>query len=128
MKYLLDTHTLLWWFHEPALLSGRVTDEIGNSEHDIFVSAVSAMEIATKHRKGRLEYQTTLAGQFEAEIAVEGFIPLSITSAHAERAGSYQAAHKDPWDRLLAAQTEFEDLSIMSIDAFFPSIGIPVFW
>ena len=128
MRYLLDTHTLLWWFHEPELLSPRVLEEIGNSESEVYASAVSTMEISTKHRNRKLEYKTALAGQFEAQIAIEGFIPLSITCQHAEWAGNLASPHKDPWDRLLAAQARMEGLTLATIDKFFGDIGIETFW
>src|SRR5437868_3429716 len=101
---LLDTHALLWWVHQPSSLSRVARQMIADGADQVFVSAVSAMEIATKDRAGKLEFRSALATSFRHETAIEGFRELPISVAHAQLAGSYRIDHKDPWDRLLAAQ------------------------
>ena len=128
MKYLLDTHALLWWFHEPAALSERVREIISDPESEIAASAVSAMEIATKTRKGKLEYRSSLANRFTAEVLQEGFAPLAVTCEHAIRAGSLESAHADPWDRLLAAQSMLEELTLVSLDPEMAELCISTLW
>lgn len=128
MKYLLDTHALLWWVHEPQKLSKIALEAIRNPDNDIAVSAVSAMEIATKHRKGRLEYRSPLAGDFLEQITLEGFTPLAVTCAHAQHAGAYPAALADPWDRLLAAQAELEGFELLSCDEKIVTLGATTVW
>jgi PIN domain nuclease of toxin-antitoxin system len=128
MRLLLDTHALLWWLHEPDALSQRALAAISDPANEIWASAVSAMEIATKSRRGRLEYQTSLADDFSNQIAVEGFLPLSVSCEHAQQAGLMQAPNVDPWDRLLAAQARLENLVLVSKDSKMDEFGIAQFW
>ncbi|MCA1661830.1 MAG: type II toxin-antitoxin system VapC family toxin [Novosphingobium sp.] len=128
MRLLLDTHALLWLAHEPAKLSKRLVAAVNDDGHEFWVSAVSAMEIATKRRAGRLQYQTLLATDFVREVDSQGFKPLAITCAHAERAGNLDSLHKDPWDRLLAAQAQIEGLTLATVDPFFGEVGVATFW
>lgn len=128
MRLLLDTHTLLWLAHEPEKLSRIARDAIEDGANEIFASAVSAMEIATKHRRGRLEYESSLANRFVPLIADFGFAALSVTCAHAERAGNLAGTHKDPWDRLLAAQAQIEQLSLLTVDARIADWNVKIIW
>lgn len=109
MRLLIETHTLLWWVHEPEKLSRVAAQAIADRSNDILVSAVSAMEIATKARLERLAYETPLADQFRESIAGEGFDELAVSCAHAELAGNLPGKHRDPWDRMLAAQAPVGD-------------------
>jgi PIN domain nuclease of toxin-antitoxin system len=128
MKLLLDTHTLLWLAHEPDELSGAVREVIANGENEIYVSAVSAMEIATKHRNRKLEYNSALATDFVRQISRQGFIQLSVSCRHSAKAGIIASPHKDPWDRILAAQALAEDLRLATVDKFFATVGVATFW
>ena len=128
MRLLLDTHTLLWLAHEPAKLSDAVLEAVISGDHEILVSAVSAMEIATKQRNGKLEYQSLLATHFVREVTAQGFVPLSISCAHTGRAGNIVSPHKDPWDRILAAQALTEDLTLATVDKFFAEVGVATYW
>ena len=116
MKLLLDTHALLWWMHEPEKLSGAALEAISDGDNQVFVSAVSAMEIATKQRINRLDYTTPMAENFAPIMHDMGFVPLSVDCAHAARAGGLAGSHRDPWDRLLAAQAQIEDLALVTVD------------
>ena len=128
MNLLLDTHALLWWAHEPEKLSAVARGAIANGENDVAVSAVSAMEIATKNRKGALSYRTSLADRFVASVTEHGFALVSISCDHAERAGGYPWEHKDPWDRLLAAQVQIEGFALVTADEAFAGFGIQTLW
>lgn len=86
------------------------------------------MEIATKSRLGKLEFTSELAKDFADQIAGRGFKELPISARHAQLAGSYRAAHKDPWDRLLAAQSELEDLTLITSDDELQGFGIRTLW
>lgn len=127
MKYLLDTHALLWWFNEPERLSTTAHAAIMNGE-EVVVSAVSAMEIAIKYRKGRLPYPSSLALRFAATVATEAFSTLAITVDHAQRAGAFPGAHADPWDRLLAAQADVDGLQLISCDKQIATLGVTTLW
>lgn len=126
--FLLDTHVLLWWMFEAELLSYHSMEIIADGSIDVFVSAVSAMEVATKFRKGKLPGAASLAGKFVEVTAAEGFRHLDVTPAQADLAGSFVAPHNDPWDRLLAAQAQLERLTLVSSDDKMSSFGIKTYW
>ena len=126
--YLLDTNTVIWWFFGAELLSYHAFEAIADRSIDVYVSAVSAMEIATKFRIGKLALATPLAAKFAEVTAEEGFKPLPLSLAHGDLAGSFVSPHQDPWDRLLAAQAKIEDLALVTNDSKMESFGIKPFW
>jgi len=128
MRLLLDTHTLIWWLTENSSLPVSARKLIGSRNSKVLVSAVSAWEIATKMRLGRLEVATDLARDFAAYLAQERFDPLSITTEHGIRAGSLVGSHKDPFDRMLVAQAQIEGLAIVSNDAQLDGYGVSRVW
>jgi PIN domain nuclease of toxin-antitoxin system len=128
MKILLDTHTLLWATLSKTKLSKRTTSLIANISNEIFVSAASAWEIATKVRLGKLNEAIHLERQFLAKMDEAGYTLLSITAAHALRAGRLSGDHRDPFDRIIAAQALAEDIPILSIDTKLDSFGIHRIW
>lgn len=128
MRLLLDTHALLWWFLDDAALSQQASDALSQGDAQIWVSAVSAIEVATKFRIGRLPQAASLAADFEIMVAGEGFEPLPITLAHAGLAGRLAFAHKDPFDRLLIAQALVENLVIVSNEKRFDETGVSRIW
>lgn len=128
MRLLLDTHTLIWWLTEDSALPVSVQKLIGSRNSAVLVSAVSAWEIATKHRLGRLGIAADLAGNYEAYLANERFESLSISAAHGIRAGSLPGSHKDPFDRMLVAQAQIENLAIVSNDGQLDGYGVTRIW
>jgi PIN domain nuclease of toxin-antitoxin system len=126
--FLLDTHALLWWVHQPAHLSAGARDMLIGAETAVFVSAVNAMEIAIKCRLGKMEFETELASHFVEQMEQEAFEILPVTAAHAQLAGGFPQPHRDPWDRLLAAQAQIEDLELVSCDPAVEAFGVPIFW
>ena len=126
--FLLDTNVLLWWFFGAEMLSYHSFDLIADRSVDVFVSSVSAMEIATKHRIGKLPKAEPLVGRFAKVLDEEGFKPLPLTLEHGDLAGSFPSAHADPWDRLLAAQAQSEDLTLVTNDRKMESFGIKPYW
>lgn len=128
LDLLLDTHTLLWSAHQPASLSRRAFDAIEDGNNSVFVSAVSAFEISTKSRKRKLEFKTSLASNFVEQVTAWGFQLLSISIDHAQLAGSLASTHKDPWDRILAAQAQIEGLTLLTQDAEMPGLGAETYW
>lgn len=128
MRLLLDTHALLWWGERNDRLSRGAAEMIDSGDHEVFVSAVSAMEIATKFRLGKLPSAEPLALAFEDETAAAGFLPLSLTLTHARVAGSLPIPHKDPFDRLLIAQAMVEEMFLVSNEAVFDGFGVGRLW
>lgn len=95
MRYLIDTHILLWWLFDDPKLDTDCRDIIRNPDYRIFVSSVSAWEIATKYRIGKLPEAKQLVEQYLQILHQAKFIELAITTSHALRAGSLPIAHRD---------------------------------
>lgn len=117
MRLLLDTHTLLWLDTDVARLSSHAANLLRDRKNQVYVSAITAWELAIKNRLGKLPNATPLLNSYHASLARYGFIALPLTSDHAlaERSLSYN--HNDPFDRALVAQAVFEKLSLLSNDA-----------
>lgn len=128
MRALLDTHTLLWWFVNDSRLSPRVRALVADEDNEILVSAASAWEIATKHRLGKLATASEVCSRFEELVAADGFSYLSISPRHGLRAGVYVQVHADPFDRMLAAQAEMENLVLLTRDPAFAAFPVRVLW
>nr|ART37477.1 E233 [uncultured bacterium] len=128
MRLLLDTHALIWWLAGDATLSHRARDAINDEANGIAVSAASAMEVATKFRIGKLPAAALLAQDFEAIIAGQGFTELAISVHHARLAGEMNIAHKDPFDRLLIAQAQAEDMILVSNEVLFDGFAVKRLW
>lgn len=128
MRLLLDTHALIWWLAGDDALSVRARDAIMDEANSVAISAASAMEVATKFRIGKLPDAALLAQEFEAIIAGQGFVELPIAIHHALRAGEMNIAHKDPFDRLLIAQAQSEDMVLISNEALFDSFAVKRLW
>jgi PIN domain nuclease of toxin-antitoxin system len=109
VKVLLDTHALLGWVLENPRLSSVAMSVLCAAGTVIVVSAVSGHEIATKYRLGKLSVPTRLAEDLDGLAAENGWQPLPLTLAHAQLAGRLPGAHKDPFDRMLAAQALVEN-------------------
>jgi PIN domain nuclease of toxin-antitoxin system len=125
---LLDTHALLWWLFDSPKLSKKARSLIRDSLRRVLVSSASAWEISTKHRLGRLPEADLLVVDIPKWIRKAGFVELPVTVAHGQRAGSWPQAHQDPFDRMLAAQSDLEDLAIVSRDRALDDFGIRRIW
>lgn len=128
MKLLLDTHALIWWLAGDGSLSLPARKAIGDEANTVAVSAASAMEVATKFRIGKLAQAALLAQDFEAIIADQGFAELPISVRHARLAGGMKIDHKDPFDRLLIAQAQTEDMVLVSNEALFDGFAVKRLW
>ncbi len=127
MRALLDTQALLWWFRDDSALSPKARRVIAKADNELLVSAAAAWEIAIKNKSGKLAAQGLL-DRFEDQLMEEGFLELPITLDHAVRAGSLVEHHKDPFDRMLVAQAQAENLPIISNDPVFDSYGVRRIW
>ncbi len=128
MRVLLDTHALIWAAYQKHLLSSRARKVIQSPRNEVLVSAASAWEIATKYRLGKLPSAGVLAEDFIAQVTSAGYVLLSISPEHALRAGRMTAAHKDPFDRMLASQAIHEDLPLVSNDEQLDQFGVRRIW
>jgi PIN domain nuclease of toxin-antitoxin system len=128
MRLLLDTHTLLWWWDDDAKLSEAARAALTETTNEVHVSAATAWEIATKKRLGKLSIGPMPAGGFAGLVAADGFLHLPVTAAHAWRAGSLDSAHRDPFDRMLAAQAQLDRLMLVSRDPVFAELQARTLW
>ncbi len=127
MRLLLDSNALAWWFTSDLRLSEKAARAIRNPANDIVVSASSAWELAIKDKLGKLRMGDLLE-RMPHDVEESGFAVLSITLHHALRAGSLPTHHKDPFDRMLIAQAQAENLTIISSDAVFDRYGVRRLW
>ncbi len=119
MRLLLDTHTLVWSLSTPTLLSSRAAALLRERSNTLCVSAASAWEIAAKHRLGKLRGIEPLVANYADHLAMLGALELAIESRHALLAGSFATPHRDPFDRMLAAQAILERLPLITADTQF---------
>ena len=116
MILLLDTHALAWgWANDPRL-GGGARARIAHPETRVLVSAASAWEIGIKHAAGRWPEAPRMLDRWDALLAAARFEPLAISATHAMRAASLPWAHKDPFDRILAAQATLEGARLVTAD------------
>lgn len=128
MRILLDTHALLWWMTGDAKLPERCAQWIEDRQNDVAVSPVSAYEIRFKATKGLLPGGDALAADIGAIAVRAGFRVLDLSLEHALAAGVLPLPHRDPFDRLLAAQAIVEGYEILSADEAFDVLGAQRAW
>ena len=128
MRLLLDTHAFLWWLDGDRRIPTRIRRLVGDPRNEVLVSAATAWELTTKARLGKLAGAREVAADVAGCIASQGFVALPITVAHAQRAGSMPGPHRDPFDRMLAAQSLLESVPLVSSDPAFPSLGVAPLW
>jgi PIN domain nuclease of toxin-antitoxin system len=128
VKVLLDTCTLIWATLSPSTLSSLAREIISDEDNVILVSAAAAWEIATKVRAGKLPGAEKLERDFLDVMNDAGYTLLSIDVAAALRAGRLLAEHRDPFDRMIAAQALALDIAILSPDSLLDQFGARRIW
>lgn len=128
MKLLLDTHTLLWWWEQSPALSTQAHLAIADENNTVFISAVSMWELATKFRIGKLPSAELAITQYETLSTADNFIHLPLTWQHSRLSGTYAVNHADPFDRMLAAQSQIEGAALVTRDAAFAGFGTQTLW
>ena len=128
VRVLLDTHAFLWWLSDSEKLSSLALEFIKDESHDSAVSAVSAWEIATKFRIGKLPGCEAVARDVAGHIRKQGFEELAISVTDAEFAGRLPGPHRDPFDRMLAAQALARELVFISADRVFDDFNVNRLW
>jgi PIN domain nuclease of toxin-antitoxin system len=128
MRFLLDTHVILFAFFEPDRLSPRARLLLEDPANELHASAASAWEISTKHRLGKLPLASAVASATEEHFARLGARELRISHAHAQMAGAFPSPHRDPFDRLIAAQSLLDGITLVSRDPLFPLLGVHPIW
>jgi PIN domain nuclease of toxin-antitoxin system len=128
VNLLLDTHTFYWFVAGDRRLSDRAIALIEADENEAFVSIGSLWEMAIKVGNGKWPEAARVVDNFDAEIAAGDFLLLQLAVAHVRAAGLMQSPHRDPFDRLLAAQAQIEGLTLITADAKLSGLGAPVLW
>ena len=124
MRRLLDTHALIWAAADPARLSAAAAEAIRDPENDVYVSAVTAWEVAIKRAVGRLRFPDV-----DRELLSSlRFAELPISLDHAAEAGRLPPHHRDPFDRMLIAQARVDGLVVVSADRSFEPYEVARRW
>ena len=119
MKLLLDSHAVYWWTIGSTRLSPRARSMIEDKRNTVLVSAVSFYELDNKMRLKKFDLKPQ---ELRAAITSSGFQTLAISDLHAELAAAFDWEHRDPWDRILAAQTRLEHCELVSTDVVFDAV------
>ena len=126
--YLLDSHVLLWWWFDPDRLSTAVRELVIDPSTPVLVSAASVWELSLKHHQGKLPELSGVITDLPGLLQADGFEALPISLAHGLRAGSYSQPHRDPFDRMLAAQAELDRLVLLTADPQLASFPCQTLW
>lgn len=128
MKVLLDTHVFLWWITDDPRLNERAREIISDGENTLFFSAASGWEIAIKAKLGKLSVPDDLEGFIMEQLAQNDITPLPVRLSHALHVYNLPAHHRDPFDRLLVAQAQVENLPILTGDTAIMQYPVQIIW
>lgn len=128
MRALIDTSAFLWWVSNSDALSIRARQVVGDADNDILFSAASAWEIAIKLALGKLAIKGSPERYVADRMRRHRFQPLPIEVRHALRVASLPRIHTDPFDRILIAQSQLEDLPIVTSDPAIGRYDVDVIW
>ena len=128
MKLLLDTHTLLWFIGGETSLSATARQAIEDPLNDKFVSIVSIWETAIKVSIGKMPMTTPFDALFPKQLQINGFDLLPVKIEHTSAITNLPFHHRDPFDRMLTAQSLIENMSVVSIDGVFDYYGVTRLW
>ncbi|HEX5243418.1 MAG TPA: type II toxin-antitoxin system VapC family toxin [Tepidisphaeraceae bacterium] len=128
MKLALDSHAFFWWVIDHPRLTPAARAAIEDPDNEVYVSAAVAWEMATKVRIGKWHGARAIAENFDAALARSAFLPLAITLQHGRIAGFLPGGHADPFDRMLAAQSQVEGMPLVTADPVFKAFGTKVIW
>ncbi|MGF1641463.1 MAG: type II toxin-antitoxin system VapC family toxin [Rhodospirillales bacterium] len=126
MKLLLDTHAVLWWLAGDRRLSRGAAAAIADPDNAVFVSVVSGYEIGLKVRRGNLT--TAIPREFPLYLDRAGIPALALDMGHMIEGALLAWDHRDPWDRLLAAQARLHGCTLVSVDPIFDALGLARLW
>ena len=126
MAVLLDTHAFLWWCQDSEELSKKARRVI--ADQDCFVSVASFWEMAIKLSLDKLRLPSSFDHYIPGQMSLNGFEQLEITFRHTARCAKLPWRHRDPFDRLLAAQAQEDGLAVVSRDPSFDAYGVKRIW
>ena len=127
-RLLLDSHALFWFVDGDSRLSLAAREAIQDTANIVYVSAVTAWEIASKFRLGKWPGAQALANDLSGIMSALSFEPLPLNLEHARLAGALHNSHRDPFDRMLAAQAEIENVPLVTADPVFHQFKVRILW
>jgi PIN domain nuclease of toxin-antitoxin system len=128
MKALLDTHTFLWWTTEDSRLSKRVDRMIREGSNVLYLSAASGWEMAIKAKIGKLKVQESIERLVLDRLSRYSMLGLPIQLSHALHVETLPPHHRDPFDRMLVAQSQVEEMPILTSDPLIAQYDVEVIW
>ena len=129
MKLLLDTQCWLWWFSEPERLNENTIGHIADETNELWFSVASIWEIGIKFAIGKLPLPEPIDAYISSRMVLLDMQYLEIKSSHALRAAALPSHHRDPFDRMLIAQAQIEDMTLVSADSMFKQYSdISLLW
>ena len=128
MKLLLDTHTILWWVNEYEKLSSEAKTMLLNDEHTLYISIVSAWEIAIKVSIGKITELIGGVRTFFMKVEDMPVFMLPVMPHHIEMVETLPFIHRDPFDRLLVATAKVDGMTILTADANIHKYDVPFVW
>lgn len=128
MRVLLDAHAFIWWNTDDARLSDGARVVMADDDSEIFVGVGSIWEVAIKVASGRLAIPGDIGRFIDERLAANGWVALPIDQRHVLRAAGLPAIHRDPFDRLLVAQSQVEDLPIITMDPAITRYDVETIW
>lgn len=128
MKLLLDSHSFVWWREQPTKLSTKAFAEISNPANTVFLSAASLWELQIKIQLTKFKFTDTLEDVVNNEININSFQILPVYFSHVLELEKLPFHHKDPFDRLLIAQANSENMTLVSLDPKFSAYSVNLLW
>ncbi|MCY7321049.1 MAG: type II toxin-antitoxin system VapC family toxin [Phormidesmis sp. CAN_BIN36] len=128
MNVLLDTHAFLWWVIDDSQPSNTTKAMIADPANTVYFSVVSAWEIIIKERTGKLSLPEPLETYIPSRIASNQFISLAVQMQHVLQIATLPGHHRDPFDRLLIAQSQVENIPLLTVDYLISQYSIDVIW
>ncbi|TDA65686.1 MAG: type II toxin-antitoxin system VapC family toxin [Clostridia bacterium] len=128
MRALLDTHAFLWWITDDPQLSPKAREVISYGGNNLFLSAASGWEIAIKANLGKLQLPADIIPFVSEQLAINSIEPLPVRMDHALHVYTLPDFHRDPFDRLLVAQAQLENMPILTADPQIAQYPVEVIW
>ncbi|MEH2274427.1 MAG: type II toxin-antitoxin system VapC family toxin [Nostoc sp.] len=128
MRALLDTHAFIWWVTDDSQLSANARNLIADSGNILFLSVVSTWEIVIKNKLGKLTFPEPVEQYIPSRLAINRFESLPIQMSHVLQVASLPSIHRDPFERILIAQSQIENLPIVTIDQQITQYLVQTIW
>ena len=128
MRVLLDTHTAAWAIGDVKLLGKQARGLLQAPDTVVYYSAISIFEMSLKYHAGKWSEIKPIIDDPDTAMQTLGAIELPVYSSHARLAGAFPSSHKDPFDRLLAAQAMLEQMTLLSADPLMDGFGVQRIW